>query len=96
LNWSLQRRGVQDTKFGWSRLLLRGRTNFIRSLWKFNSVFNPALQMADHARIPRFELPLPTSRSKPAREDLYIHRAQRGRRNTRARESNGAAHTLVV
>src|SRR6202048_998782 len=28
--------------------LLRGQTNFVRMLWKFNSVYNPKLQIADH------------------------------------------------
>ena len=31
------------------RLLARGQTNFLRMLWRFNSVFNPELQLADHA-----------------------------------------------
>ena len=28
--------------------LMRGQTNFVKMLWKFNSVYNPALQLADH------------------------------------------------
>src|SRR6266536_1184188 len=31
-------------------LLLRGQTNFVKSLWKFNSVYNPDRQFADHSR----------------------------------------------
>ena len=34
--------------------LAHGQTNFVRMLWKFNSVYNAALQIADHAR----EVPL--------------------------------------
>src|SRR6185436_955620 len=33
-----------------ARLLARGQTNFVRMLWRFNSVFNPRRQVADHAR----------------------------------------------
>ena len=39
--------------------LLRGQTNFVKMLWKFNSVYNPELQMADHRRVPLYELALP-------------------------------------
>ncbi|HET9147127.1 MAG TPA: hopanoid C-3 methylase HpnR, partial [Acetobacteraceae bacterium] len=64
-----------------ARLLLRGQTNFIRMLWKFNSVFNPALQLADHARPVRYELPLPPVPVEGARDPhaLYLH-APVGRR----------------
>ena len=51
------------------RLLTRGQTNFIRSLWKFNSVFDPAIQMADHARPVKYELRLPEPRMRAP----YIH-----------------------
>ena len=30
------------------RHLLRGQTNFLRMIWKFNSVYRPDLQVADH------------------------------------------------
>lgn len=45
---------------GWSALkgtmriaashLLREQTNFVKMLWKFNSVYNPKLQISDHQR----------------------------------------------
>ena len=66
-----------------ARLLMRGQTNFLRMLWKFNSVFDPALQLADHARPVRYELPPPpapaATRANP--RDLYVHAAagRRGR-----------------
>lgn len=61
--------------------LLRGQTNFVKSLWKFNSVYDPRLQLADHALPVKYELPLPP----PPKESieakvLYIHEA-RGRRS---------------
>jgi hopanoid C-3 methylase HpnR len=61
--------------------LLRGQTNFIKMLWKFNNVYDPALQLADHARPVRYHMsppPDPSSYSNAAL--LYIHRAK-GRQN---------------
>jgi hopanoid C-3 methylase HpnR len=56
------------------RLLARGQTNFVRSLFKFNSVYDPALQMADHARDVRYEIPLPPrDNARPDPHKLYIH-----------------------
>ncbi|HEX3430668.1 MAG TPA: hopanoid C-3 methylase HpnR [Rhizomicrobium sp.] len=52
-----------------ARLLMRGQTNFIRSIWKFNSVFDPAIQMADHARPAKYELRLPSAQKRAP----YIH-----------------------
>ena len=48
-------------------------------LWKFNSVYNSKLQLADHERPVKYQMTLP-----PTREDsmdtkiIYIHKA-RGR-----------------
>ncbi len=39
--------------------LMRGQTNFIKMLWKFNSVYNPELQMADHRRPVKYEMSMP-------------------------------------
>ncbi|CAB3748609.1 hopanoid C-3 methylase HpnR [Paraburkholderia humisilvae] len=59
------------------RLLLHGQTNFVRMLWRFNSVFNPQLQLADHAREVRYEMtPPPETASAEANasaKTLYIH-----------------------
>lgn len=57
-------------------LLLRGQTNFVRMLWRFNSVFNPALQLADHARAVRYEMPPAPMQAAPSRTGLYIHRPE--------------------
>jgi hopanoid C-3 methylase HpnR len=50
-----------------ARLLLRGQTNFLRMLWRFNSVYNPARQLADHARPVRYAMRLPSS-SEPGNQ----------------------------
>ena len=65
-----------------ARLMLHGQTNFVRMLWNFNSVFNPALQLADHKREVRYQIPLPPV-SRTAQRDpsaLYIHKPVRRKR----------------
>ncbi len=63
-----------------ARLLARGQTNFLKMLFKFNSVYNPALQIADHGRPVRYEISLPPApRAKIDPAALYVH-AGRGRR----------------
>lgn len=59
--------------------LLRGQTNFVKMLWKFNSVYNPALQLADHDEPVRYHMSLPpVPQDKVNLDLLYIHHA-RGR-----------------
>jgi hopanoid C-3 methylase HpnR len=65
--------------------LARGQTNFLRMLWKFNSVYNARRQYEEHLRPVRYELPAPPAPAlaPPERAELYIHRrapAARGRR----------------
>ena len=52
--------------------LARGQTNFARMLWKFNKVYNPERQYADHHRPVRYELPLPRPQAG-SRRQLYVH-----------------------
>jgi hypothetical protein len=48
-------------------------------LWKFNSVYNPKLQIADHGQPVKYEISLPPARSEQFdRQSMYIHSA-RGR-----------------
>ena len=59
--------------------LLRGQTNFVKMLWKFNSVYNPALQLADHRQPVKYEMARPPDRHESFKPNLlYIHSA-RGR-----------------
>ena len=62
-------KGLRHVSLISAKLLLRGQTNFLRSVWKFNSVFNPAIQMADHARPVKYELRLP----EPRKRAPYVH-----------------------
>ncbi len=64
-----------------TRLLLRGQTNFVKSLFKVNSVYRPDLLLADHAAPTVYEIPLPPQDAPEAgrsRRGLYVH-APRGR-----------------
>jgi hopanoid C-3 methylase HpnR len=67
-----------------ARQLARGQTNFVRMIWKFNSVYNARRQYSEHFRPVRYELPAPPAPAEapPERTELYIHRraaAGRGR-----------------
>ncbi len=72
---------------GWSALkgtmriaaghLLRGQTNFVKMLWKFNSVYNPKLQISDHQRPVPYELSIPSSsHSSQGHNLLFIHKGK--------------------
>jgi hypothetical protein len=45
-------------------LLARGQTNFVRMLWRFNKVYHPELQLADHRRPVKYEMRLPAAPDK--------------------------------
>ncbi len=72
---------------GWSALkgtmqiiaghLLRGQTNFVKMLWKFNSVYNPQLQISDHQRPVQYELSIPPPSHLPQEHNLlFIHKGK--------------------
>ncbi|NBM17294.1 hopanoid C-3 methylase HpnR [Streptomyces sp. GC420] len=65
------------TAFGAARVLgrnlMHGQTNFARMLWKFNRVYNPGRQFADHQRPVRYELPQPQRLDVGDRKQLYVH-----------------------
>ena len=54
--------------------LLHGQTNFLRMLWKFNSVYDSRRQLADHARPVTYEMRVPQTTTAPDRDRLYILR----------------------
>jgi hopanoid C-3 methylase len=64
-----------------ARQLLRGQTNFAKMIWKFNQVYNPDRQYAEHQREPRYLLPPPAepATAPPDRKELYIHVPERRR-----------------
>jgi hopanoid C-3 methylase HpnR len=60
--------------------LLRGQTNFVKMLWKFNSVYDPNLFLADHQQPVKHEIALPPEpEAQVEPSTLYIH-PPRGRR----------------
>ena len=61
--------------------LLRGQTNFVKMLWRFKSVYNPKLQLADHHQPVKYEMTLPPPSQETVKPQLlYIHNA-RGRQD---------------
>ncbi len=62
-----------------TRNLLRGQTNFVKMLWKFNSVYNPKLLLDDHDMPVAYGMtPPPNARDDVDGRELYVH-AGRGR-----------------
>lgn len=59
--------------------LMRGQTNFVKMLWKFNSVYNPKLQMADHQRPVAYEMNLPPAPQEKVDAKLLYILSARGR-----------------
>ena len=57
-----------------AKLLAKGQTNFVRMLWKFNSVYNPGRQVADHQRPVEYEIQLPKDESAKDLDLFYVHR----------------------
>ena len=56
--------------------LLRGQTNFVKMLWKFNSVYNPKLQLSDHTKPIKYQMTLPPAPQETVNPKiLYIHHA---------------------
>jgi hopanoid C-3 methylase HpnR len=84
-------RAIYSKHLGWRQvggavklaggLLLRGQTNFVKSMFKMNSVYRPELLLADHARSVDYQIPLPpecTTAQAASGRSLYVH-APRGR-----------------
>jgi hopanoid C-3 methylase HpnR len=71
LGWAALRGALGEA----TRLLLRGQTNFVRMLWRFNSVYDARLQLADHEREVRYLMSPPPQvvegRFDP--KSLYVH-----------------------
>jgi hopanoid C-3 methylase len=70
LGWAGQCRAFFQTV----RLLSRAQTNFLRMLWKFNSVYDPTRQLRDHHRTVRYHIAVPEASPGLAdRRPLYVH-----------------------
>jgi hopanoid C-3 methylase HpnR len=54
--------------------LARGQTNTLKMLWKFNGVYDPRLQIADHQQPVRYELsPPPEAKQVIDAKSIYVH-----------------------
>jgi hopanoid C-3 methylase HpnR len=54
--------------------LARGQTNTLKMLWKFNSIYDPRLQIADHQQPVRYALsPPPEAKDVVDAKLIYIH-----------------------
>ncbi|PKM38464.1 MAG: hopanoid C-3 methylase HpnR [Gammaproteobacteria bacterium HGW-Gammaproteobacteria-10] len=58
--------------------LMRGQTNFAKNLFKFDKVFNPELQLADHQMPVKYQMKPPVkdtkfSSAKALSKSLYVH-----------------------
>jgi hopanoid C-3 methylase len=64
-----------------ARQLLRGQTNFVKMIWKFDKVYNADRQYSDHLREVEYLLPPPAEPegTAPDRKDLYVHAPSRRR-----------------
>ena len=86
--------GLKDASASAARLLLRGQTNFLKMLFKFNQVYNADRQYRDHFRELRYAMRPPRTYStrRPDASDLYIHPAKINRApvNGAAPLANGA------
>jgi hopanoid C-3 methylase HpnR len=57
-----------------ARNLARGQTNTLKMLWKFPSVYDPRLQLADHQQDVRYQMsPPPDGQETIDPRSLYIH-----------------------
>jgi hopanoid C-3 methylase len=67
-----------------TRLLLRGQTNFVQMLWKFNRVYHPERQYREHFQpvIYALQPPMSSGTAKPSIAQLYIHTPPATRRPT--------------
>lgn len=59
------------------RVLAQGQTNFVKMLWKSNSVYNPGRQLADHLQPVKYVINLPDHGNEPlVKSSLYVHHPQ--------------------
>jgi magnesium-protoporphyrin IX monomethyl ester (oxidative) cyclase len=58
-----------------ARLAMQGQFNFLQMLWKFNKVYNPQRQVAEHSRPVKYAMrpPRPHTDARPTAAELYIH-----------------------
>jgi magnesium-protoporphyrin IX monomethyl ester (oxidative) cyclase len=64
-------------------LLAQGQTNFLRMLWKFNGVYHPERQYADHFQHVTYAVQPPAAGTcKPTSAQLHVHASAASQRRT--------------
>ena len=84
---------LKDTVRIAANRLLHGQTNFVKMLWKFSSVYDPRLQLADHRQPVAYEIH-PRDHHGETRLDprsLYVHKAV-----SRLRATDAATEAFVA
>ena len=75
LGWAL----LADTGLLAARLLAKGQTNFVRMLWKFNSVYDAKRMLTDHRQTVDYQIALPPpAKAAVDPRTLFVH-TPRGR-----------------
>jgi len=65
---------LKDVSMLAARLVLRGQTNFVRSLWKFSRVYSADRQSSDHSRPVTYAMrPQAATPTKPRARNLFVH-----------------------
>jgi len=75
------------------RLAMEGQFNFIKSIWKFNKVYNADRQFADHQQPVVYQIrpPAPAAPLSKERAELYIHPKRRAGSAEASAAAQGAA-----
>jgi hypothetical protein len=75
-----------------TRLAMQGQTNFSRSIWKFNKVYNADRQFAEHQKPVTYQIrpPVVTAPLSKEKAELYIHPKRRASRTEGAVEGSAA------
>jgi hopanoid C-3 methylase len=83
--------GLKDVARLAAGLALKGQTNFLRMLWKFNSVYNADRQYSDHFRETRYQMRPPNfaAGTRPRGDALYIHNPRIQAAEAATRRANG-------
>ncbi|HLH76931.1 MAG TPA: hopanoid C-3 methylase HpnR [Candidatus Binataceae bacterium] len=76
---------LRDLSWTTLGLLLRGQTNFVRMLWKFNQVYNADRQYADHFREVTYQIDhTDKAAGRLHNTELYVYRNPAATERTRA------------
>ena len=68
------------------KLLLKGQTNFVKMMWKFNQVYNAERQYSEHFREVKYQMTAPPAPARSAKSAaaLYVHMPHEGALNASA------------